>query len=61
MSREAAAFARSAYSRYGKGAASTGVLDFGDCLSYGMAKAADEPLLFKGDDFAQTDIACVSY
>jgi ribonuclease VapC len=31
-------------------------LNFGDCLVYGVAKIEREPLLFKGDDFAQTDI-----
>lgn len=32
-------------------------LNFGDCLSYGAARYYRAPLLFKGDDFAQTDIA----
>jgi ribonuclease VapC len=31
-------------------------LNFGDCLAYGVAKHEREPLLFKGDDFSQTDI-----
>ena len=31
-------------------------LNFGDCMAYGVAKAEREPLLFKGNDFAQTDI-----
>jgi ribonuclease VapC len=31
-------------------------LNFGDCLVYGVAKHEREPLLFKGDDFSQTDI-----
>ena len=31
-------------------------LNFGDCFAYGVAKAAGEPLLFKGNDFSQTDI-----
>ena len=31
-------------------------LNFGDCLVYGVAKAEREPLLFKGKDFAQTDV-----
>lgn len=56
MSPEAAAFARGAYARFGKGVGSPGVLNFGDCLSYGVARAADEPLLFTGDDFPRTDI-----
>jgi len=31
-------------------------LNFGDCLVYGVAKSEREPLLFKGNDFAQTDV-----
>jgi uncharacterized protein with PIN domain len=31
-------------------------LNFGDCFSYALAKATGEPLLFKGDEFSQTDI-----
>ena len=31
-------------------------LNFGDCLVYGVAKAEREPLLFKGNEFSQTDI-----
>jgi ribonuclease VapC len=31
-------------------------LNFGDCMVYGVAKAEREPLLFKGDDFSQTDV-----
>ena len=33
-----------------------GCPELGDCLSYGTAAALDEPLLFTGSDFAQTDI-----
>ncbi|MBX3707267.1 MAG: type II toxin-antitoxin system VapC family toxin [Pseudomonadales bacterium] len=61
MSAEAAAFARSAYTRYGKGVTSPGLLNFGDCLTYGTARAANEPLLFKGMDFTQTDITRATY
>lgn len=57
MSTEAAEFAREAYSRYGKGVGSPGVLNYGDVLSYGVARAEDQPLLFKGEDFSRTDIA----
>jgi len=52
---EQAALAIDAFRRFGKGRHSAG-LNFGDCFSYALAKATDEPLLFKGDDFAQTDI-----
>jgi ribonuclease VapC len=47
--------ARQAYSTYGKGRHAAG-LNYGDCFSYALAKALDEPLLFKGDDFRKTDI-----
>jgi ribonuclease VapC len=59
MSPEAAVFARSAYARFGKGVGSPGVLNYGDCLSYGVARATGEPLLFKGDDFPRTDLPAV--
>lgn len=42
---------------YGKGrAAPPAVLNLGDLYSYALAKALDLPLLFKGDDFSQTDV-----
>ena len=34
-------------------------LNFGDCFVYALAKESGEPLLFKGDDFAQTDVVPV--
>jgi ribonuclease VapC len=43
------------FSMYGKGRHAAG-LNFGDCFSYALAKAMDEPLLFKGDDFRKTDL-----
>ena len=57
MTAEAAEFARDAYSRYGRGVGAPGVLNYGEVLAYGVARAADEPLLFKGEDFSRTDIA----
>jgi ribonuclease VapC len=45
-----------AWLRYGKGQ-HPAALNFGDCLSYTVARLANEPLLFAGDDFAKTDIA----
>ncbi len=45
-----------AYELYGKGRKHTAQLNMGDCLSYGAAKVLNVPLLFKGDDFARTDI-----
>lgn len=56
MSTGAAEFAREAYRRYGKGVGSPAVLNYGDVLSYGVARSEDEPLLFKGEDFPRTDI-----
>jgi len=44
-----------AFRRFGKGRRPGG-LNFGDCFSHALAKATGEPLLFKGDDFSQTDI-----
>jgi ribonuclease VapC len=44
-----------AFIRYGKGRHPAG-LNFGDCISYAMAKTELMPLLFKGDDFRLTDI-----
>jgi ribonuclease VapC len=50
--------ARRAYRRFGKGRHAAG-LNFGDVFAYALARTAGEPLLFKGDDFAKTDIARV--
>jgi ribonuclease VapC len=47
--------ARRAFQKYGKGRHPAG-LNFGDCFSYALARALDEPLLFKGNDFSQTDV-----
>jgi len=61
MNATAAACARAAFRRFGKGVGDPAVLNFGDCLVYGAAMATGQPLLFKGADFAQTDIAAVPY
>jgi ribonuclease VapC len=55
-----ARLAREAFLRYGKGR-HPAKLNFGDCMSYAAAKATGEELLFKGNDFAQTDIAVANY
>jgi ribonuclease VapC len=47
--------ARNAFARYGKGRHPAG-LNFGDCFAYALAKDVEEPLLFKGTDFAKTDV-----
>jgi ribonuclease VapC len=50
-----AEIARQAYRDFGKGRHKAG-LNFGDCFAYALAKELDEPLLFKGKDFAHTDV-----
>jgi ribonuclease VapC len=52
---EAASRCRDAYADYGRGN-HPAKLNFGDCFAYALAKLSGEPLLFKGNDFAQTDI-----
>jgi ribonuclease VapC len=47
-----AQIARAAY----RGSGHPARLNFGDCFAYALAKESGEPLLFKGDDFAHTDI-----
>ena len=51
-----AEIACAAFRRYGKGR-HPAALHLGDVFAYALAKATGEPLLFKGDDFARTDIA----
>lgn len=48
--------ARQAYRTYGKGN-HPAALNFGDCFAHALAKTTGLPLLYKGDDFAQTDIS----
>jgi ribonuclease VapC len=48
--------ARHAWRRYGKGRGHAASLNFGDCFSYALAQASGEELLFKGTDFAATDL-----
>ena len=52
---EQASLARAAFLKYGKGRHPAG-LNFGDCASYALAKSRRIPLLYKGADFAKTDI-----
>ena len=47
--------ARRAWRRFGKGN-HPAALNFGDCLAYALADVTGEPLLFKGEDFARTDV-----
>jgi|SRR5579859_1579191 len=55
-----AEIARYAYRDFGKGRHKAG-LNLGDCFAYALAKETGEPLLFKGADFAHTDIEAVEY
>ena len=55
MTADQAELARTAWRKYGKGNHPAG-LNIGDCCAYALAKFSGEPLLFKGNDFSQTDI-----
>lgn len=52
---EHARLARDAAARFGRGR-HPAALNFGDCFSYALAIATEEPLLFVGDDFSRTDV-----
>jgi ribonuclease VapC len=52
---EQAHVARRAFSRFGKGRHRAG-LNYGDCFAYALATVLGEPLLYKGEDFRQTDV-----
>ena len=56
---EQAELANNANHRYGKGHGHPAQLNFGDTFSYALAAARGLPLLFKGNDFARTDVASV--
>lgn len=53
-----ARLASSAYARFGKGV-HPARLNLADCAAYALAESMNAPLLYKGDDFAQTDVAAV--
>jgi len=55
-----ARIARDAYQRFGRGSGHPARLNMGDCYSYALARDLGEPLLFKGRDFALTDIELVT-
>jgi ribonuclease VapC len=55
-----ARLARSAYERFGRGSGHPARLNMGDCFAYALARDLGEPLLFKGNDFALTDIEVVT-
>lgn len=56
VTREQVQLGRDAYRAYGRGTGHRARLNFGDCFAYALSKATGEPLLFKGDDFARTDV-----
>jgi ribonuclease VapC len=56
---EQAQLARRGFSRFGRGRHPAG-LNYGDCFAYALAVVRGEPLLFKGDDFAHTDVVPVA-
>ncbi|MEO1297086.1 MAG: type II toxin-antitoxin system VapC family toxin [Cyanobacteria bacterium J06636_16] len=60
LTEEQSRIARQAYFIYGKGY-HPAKLNLGDCCSYALAKVMKQPLLFKGNDFSQTDIETVVY
>lgn len=49
--------AYAAFVAFGKDSGHPAMLNFGDVFSYALAKVRGLPLLFKGNDFSQTDIA----
>jgi ribonuclease VapC len=61
VTEDQARIAREAYRDFGKGSGHPAKLNFGDCFAYALAKAKGEPLLFKGDDFAHTDVKAASH
>lgn len=56
---EQARIARDAYKDFGRGSGHPARLNFGDCFAYALAKAKNEPILFKGQDFNRTDLMSV--
>ena len=55
VDRQLAIDSRAAFIRFGKGRHPAS-LNFGDCVSYALARARGLPLLYKGEDFAKTDV-----
>ena len=49
-------WARHAVQHYARGSGSPAKLNYGDCFAYAASKATGEPLLYKGEDFALTDV-----
>ena len=55
MTAEHAELARRAWRQFGRGR-HPAALNLGDCCSYALSRFSGEPLLFKGEDFGQTDV-----
>lgn len=55
-----ARLARIAYQQFGRGSGHPARLNMGDCFAYALARDLGEPLLFRGGDFALTDIELVT-
>lgn len=60
LSSEQVELAREAYRQFGKGNHPAG-LNLGDCATYALSRSTGEPVLFKGQDFSQTDLRLVPY
>jgi len=56
VTEQQAQLARRAYRDFGKGSGHPADLNYGDCFAYALARTTGEPLLFKGNDFSQTDV-----
>ncbi len=61
VSETQARLARQAWLNFGKGMGHPANLNFGDCFAYALARETGKPLLFKGNDFAKTDIMAVTW
>jgi ribonuclease VapC len=57
LDRQSARLSVEAFARYGRGRGHPAQLNLADCLSYACAKRHAMPLLYKGNDFSETDLA----
>jgi ribonuclease VapC len=53
---EQARIAREAHRDFGRGSGHRARMNYGDCMTYALAKVTGLPLLYKGDDFGHTDV-----
>lgn len=60
LTEKQASLATEAWLKFGKGRHPAS-LNIGDCCTYALSKETNEPLLFKGNDFSQTDLKLVDY